>query len=148
MITKLHNTQEIVQMLVTFYQKTGEYATVDKIKEVITKFLTYGNLYAVVQNGQILSLLNLYCNNYESLEAYICNVYTLPECRQRGYARQLMQQAINHSIEAGFNSICLHVAPDNTPAVCLYKALGFELTGETKEIEGKLTSEMRFSLNS
>lgn len=146
MLIKLNGMQDAYQMLIDFYKKTGAYPSIEKIHDVVTKFLTHGNLYAFVQKGVILALLNLYCNNYDSKEAYICNVYTLVEYRKHGFARALMEQAISHTKESGFKSIVLHVSPNNTPAINLYQILGFVFTGRTKDVEGTTTSEMQLNL--
>jgi GNAT superfamily N-acetyltransferase len=64
-------------------------------------------------------------------QALIVNVFTEPEWRRRGLARQLMEHILAWSREQGIESIMLHASDDGR---ALYEQLGFIAT-----------SEMRFS---
>jgi ribosomal protein S18 acetylase RimI-like enzyme len=48
-----------------------------------------------------------------------------PEVRGRGIGRQFMQRAIQEAVSRGDHSVLLEVIEHNTPAVNLYKGLGF-----------------------
>jgi GNAT superfamily N-acetyltransferase len=61
--------------------------------------------------------------------AYICNVYTEPEYRRQGLARQLVETAIAWCCAEGFTSIDLHASDAGRP---LYASLGFEPTNEMR----------------
>jgi GNAT superfamily N-acetyltransferase len=65
----------------------------------------------------------------EPRRAWILNVYTYPEYRRRGIARQLMQTMIEWCRRAGFQSVALHASDDGRP---LYESLGFKQTEEMK----------------
>lgn len=58
-------------------------------------------------------------------EGYITNVAVLPEYRRRGIAKALLERALEN--EAEF--ITLEVRESNSPAIELYKKLGFERVG-------------------
>lgn len=60
-------------------------------------------------------------------ELHVMTLAVRPECRGRGYARALVEEAISrHPTAAG---VYLEVRPGNTAALKLYESLGFEATG-------------------
>jgi len=63
--------------------------------------------------------------------AYLLNVYTYPEFRKRGLARELTQRAIDYCRAEGFKVLWLHASKYGRP---LYESMGFEATNEMKLI--------------
>jgi len=61
--------------------------------------------------------------------ALILNVYTEPEFRKRGLARQVMLLIISWLKEQGLRTVYLHASDDGRP---LYAALGFQPTNEMR----------------
>lgn len=61
--------------------------------------------------------------------AVILNVYTEPEFRKRGIARQIMQTTLAWVKQQGFRAVNLHASPEGRP---LYEKLGFEATNEMR----------------
>ena len=61
--------------------------------------------------------------------ATILNVYTDPEYRRRGIARQLMQTMIAWCKREGFPRVTLHASDDGR---ALYESLGFEPSNEMR----------------
>ena len=61
--------------------------------------------------------------------ATILNVYTDPEYRRRGIARQLMQTMIAWCQSEGFPRVTLHASDDGR---ALYESLGFEPSNEMR----------------
>jgi GNAT superfamily N-acetyltransferase len=61
--------------------------------------------------------------------AVILNVYTEPEFRKRGIARQIMQTVLVWLRERGLRSVNLHASAEGRP---LYEQLGFEATNEMR----------------
>ena len=59
--------------------------------------------------------------------AVILNVYTEPESRKRGIARQIMRTILAWVREHGFHSVNLHASAEGR---ALYEKLGFEATNE------------------
>ena len=66
--------------------------------------------------------------------ALILNVYTEPEFRHRGLARQLMLLMIHWLKEEGFHSVALHASTEGRH---LYETLGFIPTNEMRLQFGK-----------
>lgn len=58
-------------------------------------------------------------------EVEIIQVATHPEVRREGHGRSLMAHAIALARARGDARVLLEVRPSNTPAVTLYRALGF-----------------------
>ncbi len=65
----------------------------------------------------------------ECLRATILNVYTYPEFRRRGIARQLMQHMIEWCRNQGLAMVYLHASEDGR---ALYESLRFEPTTEMR----------------
>jgi GNAT superfamily N-acetyltransferase len=61
--------------------------------------------------------------------AVILNVYTEPEFRKQGIARQIMQAILGWIQEQGFGAANLHASQEGRP---LYEKLGFEATNEMR----------------
>ena len=62
-------------------------------------------------------------------KASILNVYTYPEYRRQGVARQIMQTMIEWCRSEGFVQVDLHASKSGKP---LYEALGFQPTTEMR----------------
>lgn len=67
---------------------------------------------------------------YKYLEApdtwYICGVAVLQNHRGQGVGRALMQIAREQALKQGYDQLSLVVFEENTPAVQLYKSLGYK----------------------
>ena len=65
-----------------------------------------------------------------------------PEARGRGFGKRIMQGVIGEAVSRGDRSVLLEVFEHNTPAVNLYKGLGFEpvrrLVGYPREPGGEV----------
>jgi GNAT superfamily N-acetyltransferase len=61
--------------------------------------------------------------------AVILNVYTEPEFRNRGIARQIMLTILAWAKQQGLHSINLHASDEGRPS---YEKLGFEATNEMR----------------
>lgn len=114
----------------------------DELQGSVDKFIKYGNILGIISYGELIAMLNLYCNNYETKEAYICNVYVLDKHRRKGLARKLLNKAYQICEHNSFVKIFLHVAESNYKAIALYKSEGFSFTGNIKTIGNVITKEM------
>ncbi len=63
----------------------------------------------------------------QPLRAYILNVYTIEQDRGRGYAKRLMEAAIEECGRRNVPTIVLHASPQGRP---VYEKLGFASTDE------------------
>jgi ribosomal protein S18 acetylase RimI-like enzyme len=61
--------------------------------------------------------------------AYILNVYTHPDYRQRGLARQLVSTILDYCKANGFKSVTLHASDQGRP---IYESIGFKATNEMR----------------
>jgi GNAT superfamily N-acetyltransferase len=57
--------------------------------------------------------------------AFLRHLFIAEEYRRRGLARQLVEECIKKAKEWQAVAICLHVKPENEPAIWLYELLGF-----------------------
>jgi GNAT superfamily N-acetyltransferase len=61
--------------------------------------------------------------------AWILNMYTEPEARRHGIAKQLLQTMLDWCRNEGFRNVSLHASPVGRP---LYESLGFQPTNEMR----------------
>jgi ribosomal-protein-alanine N-acetyltransferase len=62
-------------------------------------------------------------------EVHVLNVGTAPEARRRGVARALMDEAVAVGRRQGGRLSTLEVRRSNTPAIALYRSLGYREVG-------------------
>jgi ribosomal-protein-alanine N-acetyltransferase len=62
-------------------------------------------------------------------EAHVLNVCVLPDFRNVGFGRRLLEHLLERAGAAGVNEAFLEVRPSNTSAIRLYQRLGFEQIG-------------------
>jgi ribosomal protein S18 acetylase RimI-like enzyme len=60
--------------------------------------------------------------------AYVLQLHTEPEFRQRGHARAALTAAEALAADMGLESIALHVFSHNQAALGLYRSLGYEVS--------------------
>lgn len=72
-----------------------------------------------------------YLENLQGVEAYILNMYTLPNHRSQGLARQLLEKCIEECKKRNVKRIWLHASKDGEP---LYKSMGFSFKGSEMEL--------------
>jgi len=65
-------------------------------------------------------------------EAHVTNVAVHPDYRRKGVGRRIMETLINEAVRLGKERMTLEVRVSNTPAINLYKSLGFEEGGIRK----------------
>lgn len=124
------------QQLETFLMKVDSDFTVPlstrvDLTEFANKLSNDAVLLTIFEKGEIQSLVAMYCNNYETLYAYITIVATSKFCRGRGLGRILVKNAIDVARSKGFTTLGLHT--DNPSALRLYESLGFKVTGESEK---------------
>ncbi len=70
-------------------------------------------------------------------EAEILTICTRPPFRQKGVAKALMHQLLHVLVADGIKSLFIEVAASNRPALALYAASGFEISGHRKNYYGR-----------
>jgi len=94
--------------------------------------------FATTDTGEIAAGLGLWLMDWPphmiapaKPRANILNVYTHPEFRRAGLARQLMDTALEYCGANGIRNIILHASPAGR---ALYEAMGFSPTNEMRLI--------------
>jgi ribosomal-protein-alanine N-acetyltransferase len=70
-------------------------------------------------------------------EAEILTVAVVPEARGRGYARPLLAGHLDALVRSGAHLVHLEVEDGNTPALALYRRLGFQEVGRREGYYGR-----------
>ena len=131
-VVKINDLSNAKELLYNHNKEIGRTLTDDELLKGIDKFLNFGDVLGFVDSNRIIAMVNLYCNDYETLNAYICNLYVLDDYRGKHYGKKLVDSAIAIARQRNFKNIFLHVYKDNIVAIELYKSLGFIFTGNTK----------------
>lgn len=94
---------------------------------LLAMYYSTETFYFAYENGQELGLLN-----FSPTAGRISNIGVDPSRRGQGYGRRIMLFGLQQLKAAGCPQAKLRVHVDNTPALNLYKSLGFEVTRRLK----------------
>lgn len=97
------------------------------------KFLTINS-----NREEVLGFAAFYCNDQDSLTAYLSMIAIKSEFRQCGYGKYLFDKMVDISLENQMKAIKLEVDRNNISALSFYKTLGF-----VEEIQGEKTIYLR-----
>jgi GNAT superfamily N-acetyltransferase len=109
-------------------------ATADYLKKAIPEgsfrsWLACDNGRVVAGGAVVISAWPAHAYDLECRRATILNVYTEPEYRRRGIARQIMEVMIAWCKQEGFARVSLHASNQGRH---LYESLGFEDSNEMR----------------
>jgi len=109
-------------------------ATADYLRKAIPEgsfrsWLACDNGRVVAGGAVVISPWPAHAYDLECRRATILNVYTEPEYRRRGIARQIMEIIIAWCKQEGFARVSLHASEHGRP---LYESLGFEDSNEMR----------------
>jgi len=109
-------------------------ATADYLKKAIPEgsfrsWLACDNDRVVAGGAVVISAWPAHAYDLECRRATILNVYTEPEYRRRGLARQIMDAMIAWCKQEGFARVSLHASNQGRH---LYESLGFEGSNEMR----------------
>ncbi|MFE4352226.1 GNAT family N-acetyltransferase [Peribacillus butanolivorans] len=110
---------------------TREYLQKALSKNEFISYIAESNGEAISISGMVLFQRPPYLENLHGVEAYILNMYTIPEYRGIGLAKRMLKKCIEESRNSGVKRIWLHASKDGKH---LYKKMGFT----TKDIEMEL----------
>lgn len=105
-----------------------------------------GLSFAAFEGSKITSFILNGTGNFNNIPAvYDTGTGTLKQYRGKGLASKIFEYSVPYLKKAGIKQYLLEVLQHNTPAVSLYKNLGFEITREfnyfiqlNKEIDNKI----------
>lgn len=108
--------------------------TADYLKKAIPEgsfrsWLACDNVRVVAGGAVVIVPWPAHAYDLECRRATILNVYTEPEYRRRGIARQIMETMIRWCREEGFARVSLHASDYGRP---LYESLGFVDSNEMR----------------
>ena len=70
-----------------------------------------------------------YPGENQAKRAWILNMYTEPEARRHGVAKQILEIMLDWCRSEGFSAVSLHASPAGRP---LYESVGFQPTNEMR----------------
>lgn len=114
----------------SFRLATENYLHTALPSEQFTSYIATINDTVVSMSGITFFERPPYIGNLEGKEAYILNMYTLPEHRGNGIAKQLLERCIEECKKKQVKRTWLHASEDGEP---LYQKAGFSY--KTNEME-------------
>lgn len=151
-----NDISELVRLRIEFLKEANEKQNIDADIKKETENLLYTyfkeNLssrkfiaWISISKGNIIATSGLYFYNIPPLFkkingnvetvsgniAYIMNMYTAPDYRNRGIAKLLFEKVLEEAKCLGYKKICLHATDVEQN---LYKKYGFELTNSEMEL--------------
>jgi GNAT superfamily N-acetyltransferase len=116
---------ELNRNLIEYFNRTFE------ANEFIA-WLAFDEDRAVASSGLCFYSLPPTAHNLSGKVAYIMNMYTLPEYRKQGIAKELFLKTLRDARKLGYNKIVLHASKDGEH---MYRTHGFQ---EPSDIELEL----------
>ena len=115
--------------LSTMVEVTSEYLKKAILEHTFRSWLACDDDRVVAGGALVICAWPAHAYDLECRRATILNVYTEPEYRRRGIARQVMQTMIAWCRQEGFARVTLHASDDGRH---LYESLGFEESNEMR----------------
>jgi ribosomal protein S18 acetylase RimI-like enzyme len=91
---------------------------------------TRSTWFAVDEGGEVLGLIGGYRPEPESGTVELVSMWTAPQARRLGLARQLVDVVVGWAREVGATRVSLWVTRGSEPAQRLYESMGFVETGD------------------
>lgn len=88
---------------------------------------------AAVAGSENIGFVGYYCNDTESLAAYLSVVIMNPRYRGMGTGTAMLKEVFRDCAERGYKTVRLEVDNENTGAIKLYKTLGFRKEKESSD---------------
>lgn len=132
MIIKLSNNETDIQVLFDYLKDVDRDFEIPlsskvNLSEFARKTLSNGHAFMVREDDKYVALVTLYCNDKVNVKAFL-PILSVKECyRGKGYARQLVNIAIN--ISRLYEMKTVNVDSVNPIAISLYKSVGFQSVG-------------------
>lgn len=139
---RINGEASAYSLLCDFVAAAGKPRT-ENFMTSLRKNLELGDVFVCCHGERVIGMINVYCNNTETKEAYICNVEVLKEYRGQRISKRLMADALSLVADRRFTSTFLYVDANNAIARHLYESEGFVLTGKEKTEGNKTLLEMR-----
>ncbi|MGH2627077.1 MAG: GNAT family N-acetyltransferase, partial [Anaerolineales bacterium] len=87
--------------------------------------LDQGTFYGIREAGVLAAVAGVHVRSLLAGVAAIGNVFTLPQARGRGLGGAVSSAVVADVLKVGVATIVLNVAMDNSPALRVYRRLGF-----------------------
>jgi len=106
----------------------GDPLTQEQYQINFEKQLERKSILGIKKNGELISVANLNAR-YKNL-GQVGGVYTLPDYRKKGLAKEVMSRFMNHAVAVlGIDTMILFTGQENAAARALYEGLGYKEIG-------------------
>lgn len=126
MIEMLETKETIADVLNRFspYLQSLSSGMVEREK-LAEKFLKYARVISIKEKGEIMGFAGFYCNDDKDKNAYLSLIAVVPQYRNRGVGKSLLEEVVKQSKRAGMERLVLEVRKSNMVAIKFYEKLGF-----------------------
>ena len=139
--------EEIVCLRIALLKELGEITSIQEEQLVLSSTKKYFKetlsnnefiSYIAKSNGEAVGVSGIvflkrppYLENLNGIEAYILNMYTIPEHRGRGISKKLLESCIEECRNSGVKRVWLHTSDDGKG---LYQKKGFTCKNNEMEL--------------
>ncbi len=106
----------------------------NSIYHLFTKFFSNTSLISEKEGEYILGFLLGFQSQKNPKDAYIHLLCVMPQFRNQGLAKSLVEKFIGIMSQKGCNNVYLITSPKNKRAINFYRRMGFEVDKKGKEI--------------
>lgn len=106
----------------------------NSIYHLFTKFFKSTSLIIESDDKKVLGFLLGFISQDDPTEAYIHLLCVIPQWRNKGLAKDLIDEFLNILSEKGCSKINLITSPGNKKALNFYMKMGFKIENEGREI--------------
>lgn len=103
------------------------------LENISKKIWNFGKLIVLRMENEILGFSAFYCNDKESLNAYISLIAVDSKYRKLGLGKAILEEIYSVAIQNGMQNVRLEVDNDNTVALSFYKKNGFVMEEKCTE---------------
>jgi len=126
---RLRSLKEDPDAFGTTWEKAKTYSHDDWIGQ-LTNLTTF---FAVVDNCDVGMVRGVIDKDNHG-HAHLISMWVAPEARKMGIAKKLIEELMSWARGNGLSQLLLEVAENNSPAIALYKKLGFVFTGQQRAL--------------
>ena len=126
-IRTLTDKQAIAEAITVCAESFHDQACNDpaKIRGFAEKFAAKAHFFAAYDGGEVRGFAAFYCNDYESMTAFISMIVVLSNYQYMGGGSSLLKAVKDTCRKKGMKRIRLEVADDNHKALSFYTKRGF-----------------------
>jgi len=100
--------------------------------EYARKLSINATIFSIYENGKIIAITAVYCNDLNGVRAYIPLIAIRGSHRRLGFGSQLLKSVVQYLSSKEFTLLTLEVYKSNNAALNFYQEFGFSIESKTE----------------